>query len=336
MNTKTESEDPVAQPPEPFRELAWDAARAREFTDQAVDLWQEFLERLPELPVATSANEAEVAAAVTRPVPEEPLADSELFGYLREALLDTSTFPGHPRFMAYITGVRRAVRPPRRRRRHRRLRRRHGELRRPQGGARPRRRLGRALPRRRRWPRARDLRLDRGARRYRPWRRHARPRLGRGSQGPGHGRLPDRRGGAARGDPEDRAAGKQPLAVVATAGTVSTGAIDPLPEIAALCAEEGLWLHVDAAYGGPAVLADDLRPLFAGIERADSIAFDPHKWLYTPHSGGCVVVRDLQHLADAFAVHPTYIHEDKERSGHGIDLAMLGPQFSRGFQALKI
>jgi glutamate/tyrosine decarboxylase-like PLP-dependent enzyme len=134
----------------------------------------------------------------------------------------------------------------------------------------------------------------------------------------------------------DRAAGMAPFAVVASAGTVATGAIDPLPEIAAVCKEEGLWLHVDAAYGGLAILADDLRPLFDGIEQADSIAFDPHKWLYTPHSGGCVLVRDLQHLADAFAVHPTYIHEDKERSGHGIDLGMLGPQFSRGFGALKI
>jgi glutamate/tyrosine decarboxylase-like PLP-dependent enzyme len=134
----------------------------------------------------------------------------------------------------------------------------------------------------------------------------------------------------------DRAAGLKPFAVVATAGTTSTGAIDPLDEIADLCRDEDLWLHVDAAYGGPIVLADDLRHLLAGIERADSIAFDPHKWLYTPHSGGCVLVRDLQHLADAFAVHPTYVHEDKERSGHGIDLALLGPQFSRGFAAFKV
>jgi len=134
----------------------------------------------------------------------------------------------------------------------------------------------------------------------------------------------------------DRAAGARPLAVVATAGTVATGAIDPLPEIADVCEREGLWLHVDAAYGGPAVLADDLRPLFAGIDRAHSIAFDPHKWLYTQHSGGCVIVRDLFWLVDSFGAAPSYVHEDKERTRHGLDLAMFGPQFSRGFQSLKV
>jgi glutamate/tyrosine decarboxylase-like PLP-dependent enzyme len=95
-------------------------------------------------------------------------------------------------------------------------------------------------------------------------------------------------------------------------------------------------MHVDASYGGPAVLTDDLRPLFAGIERAHSIAFDPHKWLYTPHSGGCVLVRDLFWLVDSFGVLPAYVHEDKERTRHGMDLGMFGPQFSRGFQSLKI
>ena len=83
----------------------------------------------------------------------------------------------------------------------------------------------------------------------------------------------------------DRAAGVRPIAVVANAGTVSTGAVDDLTAIADVCRDEAIWMHVDAAYGGPAMLADDLRPLLAGIERADSIAFDPHKWLYTPHSG---------------------------------------------------
>jgi glutamate/tyrosine decarboxylase-like PLP-dependent enzyme len=135
---------------------------------------------------------------------------------------------------------------------------------------------------------------------------------------------------------EDTAARVKPIVVVGTAGTVETGAIDPLPEIADLCERRGLWFHVDAAYGGPAVLAGDLRPLFAGIERADSIAFDPHKWVYTPHSGGCVLVRDLQELNDAFAVNPAYVHTDRSKTGHGLDLRDLGPQFSRGFAAFKV
>src|SRR5439155_2150062 len=105
----------------------------------------------------------------------------------------------------------------------------------------------------------------------------------------------------------DREAGMRPIAVVATAGTVSTGAVDPLEEIADLCAQEGMWFHVDGAYGGPAVLADDLRPMFRGIERADSIAFDPHKWMYTPQSGGCVLVREFAHLANSFAALATYV-----------------------------
>src|SRR6185369_1331737 len=80
----------------------------------------------------------------------------------------------------------------------------------------------------------------------------------------------------------DTRTGHKPIAVVASAGTVSTGAIDPLADIADICDEFGLWLHIDGAYGGVAALTDTLRPLFRGIERADSVALDPHKWLYTP------------------------------------------------------
>jgi glutamate/tyrosine decarboxylase-like PLP-dependent enzyme len=134
----------------------------------------------------------------------------------------------------------------------------------------------------------------------------------------------------------DRHEGFEPFAVIATAGTVGTGAVDPLEEIAEVCDAEGLWMHVDAAYGGPGVFSDALRPLFAGIERAQSIAFDPHKWLYTPQSGGVVLVRDLQWLSDSFAAHATYVHEDKELTGRGIDFGMMGPQLSRSFWALKI
>src|SRR5439155_24053260 len=128
----------------------------------------------------------------------------------------------------------------------------------------------------------------------------------------------------------DRSAGSLPIALVGTAGTVATGAIDPLDERADICQDERLWFHVDAAYGGPAVLADDLRPLFAGIERADSIAFDPHKWLYIPHSAGCVLIRESTYQAVAFLVAPPYIHLDEEHEGHGVDMGGLGPQFSRG------
>jgi aromatic-L-amino-acid decarboxylase len=136
----------------------------------------------------------------------------------------------------------------------------------------------------------------------------------------------------------DLVAGRKPIAVVGSLGTVATGAIDPLEEVAEVCAEHDLWFHVDGAYGGPAVLVDELRPLANGVERADSIAFDPHKWLYTPHSGGCVLVRDFEHLAASFSIaeHAAYVHEDKERTKTGVDGINLGPQFSRGFWALKV
>ena len=121
----------------------------------------------------------------------------------------------------------------------------------------------------------------------------------------------------------DRRDGIRPFAVVGSAGTVSTGAIDPLEQIAVVCAEEGLWFHVDGAYGGPAMLADDLRPQFAGIERADSIAFDPHKWLYTPHSGACLLLRDFAQLKESFDADPSYIHQDKDLTHAGVDLGRV-------------
>jgi len=134
----------------------------------------------------------------------------------------------------------------------------------------------------------------------------------------------------------DKAAGMRPFAVVGTAGTVATGMVDPLPEIAQVCRDEGMWFHVDAAYGGPAVLAPDLRPQFAGIEEADSIAFDPHKWLYTPLAGGCVLVRDAALLNESFDAVATYVTQEKDYTGHGMDLGRNGPNFSRSFWALKV
>jgi glutamate/tyrosine decarboxylase-like PLP-dependent enzyme len=135
----------------------------------------------------------------------------------------------------------------------------------------------------------------------------------------------------------DLAEGVRPAAVIGTAGTTTTGAIDPLGPLADICERHDVHFHVDACYGGPAVLADDLRPLFAGIERADSIAVDAHKWLYTPLLGGCALVRDEALLGAAFSADASYIWLDEEvRSQHGVDYVHQGPDFSRGFAALRI
>lgn len=134
----------------------------------------------------------------------------------------------------------------------------------------------------------------------------------------------------------DLAAGLRPIAVVGTAGTTGTGSIDPLDEIADLCDEFDLWFHVDAAYGGAAALTDSMRHLFSGLERADSLGFDPHKWLYTPMAGACFIVRDPRVLVDAFGVHASYVVEETETTGWGRDMAFLSPAFSRNFSAFKI
>jgi len=130
----------------------------------------------------------------------------------------------------------------------------------------------------------------------------------------------------------DRAAGDRPFMVVGTGGSVSTGAVDALPAIADLCAKHGLWFHVDGAYGGFAAAApnapDDLRAL----SRADSVAVDPHKWLYAPLEAGCALVRDADALRGAFSYHPPYYHFE-ERATNFVDFGM---QNSRGFRALKV
>ena len=92
-----------------------------------------------------------------------------------------------------------------------------------------------------------------------------------------------------------------PVAVVGAAGTTSTGAVDPLDALADICAEHGVWFHIDGAYGAPAAAAPSTAALFRGLERADSVAIDPHKWLYLPKAVGCVLLRDGGVLDDAFA-----------------------------------
>jgi len=135
----------------------------------------------------------------------------------------------------------------------------------------------------------------------------------------------------------DRAAGMRPFCVVASTGTVSTGAIDPLPEIADLCADEGLWLHIDGAIGAVARLDPDKAARFAGLERADSVALDPHKWLSVPVECGCILVRDGALLRDAFSLVPPYVRTEEGKGFGGLPwFAEYGFQQTRGFRSLKL
>jgi glutamate/tyrosine decarboxylase-like PLP-dependent enzyme len=136
---------------------------------------------------------------------------------------------------------------------------------------------------------------------------------------------------------DDRAAGLLPFLVVGAAGTVSTGAVDPLPAIAELAARENLWFHVDGAYGAPAAALDEAPPDLKGLARADSIALDPHKWLYAPLEAGCALVRERRALVDAFSFHPTYYHfGDAADEDPQTNYYEMGLQNSRGFRALKV
>ncbi len=141
----------------------------------------------------------------------------------------------------------------------------------------------------------------------------------------------------ARAVAEDRRAGLTPAIVVGNAGTVNTGAIDPLGEIADFCRRERLWFHADGAYGAMARIAPELAPLFAGLEQADSIAADPHKWLYVPYEAGATLVREPGRLASTFRRFPEYLASDPESPFPGPAwFAERGVELSRGFKALKV
>jgi glutamate/tyrosine decarboxylase-like PLP-dependent enzyme len=128
---------------------------------------------------------------------------------------------------------------------------------------------------------------------------------------------------------------RRPFCVVANAGDTTTGSVDPLAEVAELCMDRGLWMHVDAAYGGFAVLDPRGRALLEGIECADSVTLDPHKWLYTPYEAGCILVRDFQRLYDAFHILPAYL-VDVAGGPRNVNMCDHGLTLSRGCRALKI
>lgn len=133
----------------------------------------------------------------------------------------------------------------------------------------------------------------------------------------------------------DRSNGLQPFAVVASGGTTNTGSVDPLNEIADFCAEDKLWLHVDAAYAGFAVLSARGKTMLAGIERADSLTLDPHKWLFVPFECGCLMVKDPSTLTQAFRILPEYL-KDVEVGDEEVNFADRGEQLTRYSRALKI
>ncbi len=133
----------------------------------------------------------------------------------------------------------------------------------------------------------------------------------------------------------DRADGVKPWLVVASAGTVDTGAIDPLDEIADVCARHGAWLHVDGAYGGLFSLCAEGKALLGGIERADSVALDPHKTLFLPYGTGAVLIRDRRHLIDSFSASADYIRPLGE-SDVGPSPSDLSPELTRHFRALRL
>jgi glutamate/tyrosine decarboxylase-like PLP-dependent enzyme len=137
---------------------------------------------------------------------------------------------------------------------------------------------------------------------------------------------------------EDVAAGHVPLAIVGTVGTVNTGAIDDLDALAQIATRHGAWLHVDGAFGACAALSGDLRPRLSGLEKADSLAFDLHKWMYFPYEAGCVLVRsDAEHRA-AFSYDAPYMAPNARglAAARSQQFTQYGPQLSRGFRALKI
>jgi glutamate/tyrosine decarboxylase-like PLP-dependent enzyme len=363
------------QRPAPERALDWSPAEARELGDQALKIWTELLERIhDDLPVARNRSATEVADAVVLPIPNEAMPIDNLIDHLRQVVFEESMYPGHPGFVAYISGAGTVpgaaadlIAAG--------LNQNSGGWRLSPAASEIEQHLMRWFAERLGMPEGSSgyvtsggamvnlIALTAARSRHAGWDvresgMRAGPQLtvyvssevhdtvdravqmlGIGTAGIRHINTDNdlRMDVAALRSviDADLAQGYRPIAVVGSAGTTGTGAIDPLDAIADVCAEYGLWFHVDAAYGGAAALTEPLRHLFAGIERADSLGFDPHKWLYTPIAGACLLVRDPAVLRETFAVHASYIVDD-DTTGWGADVYTLSPHFTRPFATLKI
>ncbi len=136
---------------------------------------------------------------------------------------------------------------------------------------------------------------------------------------------------------KDKASGLQPIAIIGTSGTVNTGAIDDLNALANICKEENLWFHVDGAIGAIAMISETVRPLLSGLEKADSVALDLHKWMHMPFEAGCVLVKNKEAHKKTFALIPEYLAKNTRGIASGEDwFSEYGLQLSRNFKALKV
>ena len=134
----------------------------------------------------------------------------------------------------------------------------------------------------------------------------------------------------------DRTAGDRPFCVIGTAGTVNTAAVDDLAGLAEIFTNEKLWFHVDGAFGSLAIMSNELKPKLRGIERADSIAFDLHKWMHVPYDAGCILIRDSDLHRASFSMRPVYLSQLPRHAGGQDWPCEFGLELSRGFRALKI
>jgi aromatic-L-amino-acid decarboxylase len=361
--------------PVPVRDLDWAPFDAAALGHAAVGLWEEFLEQLPKLPVHRGAPAGDVAAGVAWEVPDAPDDPAALLDDTRSLLLDWSMYPGHGGFFGYVSGAGTIPGAPADLLAAG-LNNNAGGWRLSPGITELEQRLLRWFAARLGLPAtaggyltsggsaanhdalvvARDRMAGWDVRRsglaagpqltvYAPATVHDTIQRGADLIGLGHDAVRpvavddrDRVDVAAlrTAVEADIADGLRPICVVGSAGTVGTGAIDDLTAIGDVADEHGLWFHVDGAVGAVGALVDDLHDRFAGIERADSITLDPHKWLYVPIACGMLLVRDDADLSRAFHIDPSYTVEDKDRMGAGVDTHIRSPFFTRHATALKL
>jgi aromatic-L-amino-acid decarboxylase len=363
------------QRPEPLSDLDWPSTRARDFGQAALDLWAEHLRVLPDLPVAHPHTPAETREALVRPVPDKPVPDDELFAQLRELMLERGTQTGHGGYMAYISGAGTVPGGPASLLAAG-INQNVGGWPLGPGATEVETHLLRWFATRLGLPAsssgafvtggatanllaltvARDALAGWDVRRtgtaagpplavYVSDDAHetidrAADLLGMGSDAVRRLPTDDRwrmdPGMLADAIERDLQAGVRPLCVVGTAGTTELGAIDPLAALADIAEQHGCWFHVDAAYGGPAAMVDELAAKFAGIDRADSITCDPHKWLNTPISSSLVLFRNPDRQLAAFTLKPDYAQLDADLEDDMVMRYQWTPQFTRPFDALAV